>query len=354
MAVLSLSSAAIAQSKLDPLLEQARNEEKTGDYTAAERTYQRALTLVPPDPETLKRLGVLQQTELKFDDSIQSLQQVLASNPKYAQVNFFLGVSYLGKNDPSDAIVSFHRELENIKPHPRCHYYLALALQAAGRMEEAVSELNQSVADDPKDADALYQLVRIYKNASFQAMDKLKAVDPDSFQVHSLMGEAYAEEQRYPEAIKEYQSALAKRPDAPGIHYEIGIAYWSQNQLDFADKEFTEALKENSADAMTNLYLGDIALRRRHYGDAFRFLQASERSAPEMAQVHLLLGKCFQGQEDFERAKAEFLKAIAADPAAAQPHYLLAQVYRKLNQPEASTGELARFQELSKKSERVP
>src|SRR6266852_3856997 len=56
------------QSNVGTLLEQARSEEKTGDYAAAERTYRQALTLSPDSLETLKSLGILEQTELKFED----------------------------------------------------------------------------------------------------------------------------------------------------------------------------------------------------------------------------------------------------------------------------------------------
>src|ERR1700720_3123252 len=58
------------QSNLELLLEQARGEEKTGDYAAAERIYRQALALAPDSLEALKRLGILEQTELKFEDSI--------------------------------------------------------------------------------------------------------------------------------------------------------------------------------------------------------------------------------------------------------------------------------------------
>ena len=67
-----------------------------------------------------------------------------------------------------------------------------------------------------------------------------------------------------------------------------------------------------------------------------------------MSQVHVLLGKCYQAQNEPEKAKAEFLAAIHADPAAAQPHYLLAKVYRELRDQRASAAELAQFEHLSK------
>jgi tetratricopeptide (TPR) repeat protein len=346
--ILPANEVAGAQSDLQTLLEQARSDEKTGDYVAAERVYEQALALAPENVETLKRLGVLEQTELKFGDSIEIFKRVLARDAQYPETNFFIGVSYFGENDFAQATQSFERELTTPNPHPRCRYYLALALQSSGRIDEAISQLNRAGAENPKDADALYQLARIYKNASVQAIEKLKTLDPDSFQLHALMGEVFADEERYSEAIKEYQAALAKRPDALGIHYAIGIAYWAQHQMDLAEKEFKDAWKEDPNDALTNLYLGDIAVRERRFSEALGYLRVAQKGQPGMPQVHLLLGKCYRGQNDPEKAKAEFMAAIDADPADAQPHYLLAQVYRELHNPQASADQLAQFERLSK------
>jgi tetratricopeptide (TPR) repeat protein len=334
--------------RVETLLKDARGEENTGNYASAERLYRQALAIAPESLESLKRLGVLEQTELKFDDSIQLFEQVLASDPSFPQVNFFLGTSYFGKGDFTRATESFERELKALNPHPRTHYYLALALQSSGRLEEAISQLNQSVTDNPKDSDALYELARIYKNASLRSIEMLKALDPDSFQLHALMGEVYADQERYSEAIEEYQAALLKRPEAPGMHFVIGVAYWAQRQMEPAEKAFKDAYKENPNDPMTNLYLGDIAVRYQRFSDALPFLVVAQQAQPNMPQVHVLLGQCYQSQKELQKAKDEFLAAIHTDPGAAQPHYLLAKVYRELHDTQASAAELSEFERLSK------
>jgi len=60
------------------------------------------------------------------------------------------------------------------------------------------------------------------------------------------------------------------------------------------------------------------------------------------------LGNAIRPRRKPEKAKGEFLAAINADPAAAQPHYLLAKVYRELHDQQASAAELAQFEHLSK------
>jgi tetratricopeptide (TPR) repeat protein len=259
-----------------------------------------------------------------------------------------LGVSYFGKNDLRDAIESFHNELATPKPHPRCRYYLALALQSSGRIDDAVAELNRTLVDNPKDADALYQLARLHKNASLEAIERLRALDPDSSQLHVLMGESYAEEKRYPEAIEEYQSALKRNPSAVGIHFSIGVAYWVLHEPEKAEPELKEALKENPEDPMTNLYLGDIAVQDQRFDEAFKYLQTAEKAHMDVPQMHTLLGRCYQERHDPESAKRELLVAIKGDPAAAAPHYLLAQIYRELHDTDASARELSQFDNLSK------
>jgi len=101
------------------LLDKARGEENAGNYDAAENTYRQALAIAPENLETLKRMGVLEQTELKFDDSILLFKKVLAGDPEYKGVNFFLGLSYFGKNEFLPASDCFERELKRPKPHPR-------------------------------------------------------------------------------------------------------------------------------------------------------------------------------------------------------------------------------------------
>ena len=337
-----------AQTQVSVLLDQARTREEAGDYPAAEQFYRQAHAISPDDPEVLKRWGILEQTELKFDESIAHFRRVLSHDPQYLQVNFFLGVSYFGKHDFAGAIPSFEQELSTPKPHPRCRYYLALALESSGRVDDAIAQLDQAVTDRPKDADAYYELARLHTNASLQAIEKLKELDPDSFQLHALLGETYAGEKQYADAIREYKAALAKRADALGIHFSIGVAYWVQQEWQNAEPEFEQAWKENPDDPLTNLYLGDIAVHEQRFADACRYLRVAEKGQPGMARVHLLLGECYRGQKDPENARSELLTAINADPTAPQPHFLLAQVYSELHNPEASAKELANFDRLSK------
>jgi tetratricopeptide (TPR) repeat protein len=103
---------------LDDYFRRAKEMEKREDYAGAERTYQEAVKTYPNQPEILKRLGIVYQTELKFRQSIDAFQQVLQGAPQYPEVNFYAGLSYFGLNQFPEAIESFNRELEANPKYP--------------------------------------------------------------------------------------------------------------------------------------------------------------------------------------------------------------------------------------------
>ena len=335
------------QKRAADLFKQAQVYEREQKYVAAESVYQEVLASDPDNPEALERLGIVQQTELRFGDSIELFKRALRVHPDYPQVNFFLGLSYYGRHDLSDAIASFHEELKTSTPHPATRYYLALVLEAEGRTNDAIDQLNQVAAQSPDNANVLYELARLHMDASFRAIERLRKLDPDSFQNHALMGELYAEEGHYEAAIGQYQAALRKQSDALGIHSPLGVAYWKLGQLGPAEKELLLALKESPDDPRANLYLGNIALHQQQFSKALPYLKRAEAGKPNDVETQLLLGRCYIGLGELQQAKAVLLHTARLDPAYPRSHYILAQVYQKLNQPADRQRELDLFNKLS-------
>ena len=170
------------------LYKQAQAYEDQQNYPAAESIYRKVLASDPDNLEALKHLGILQQTELKFDDSIESFKRVLAGHPGYSQVNFFLGLSYYGKHDLSNAVTSFNRELKTSTAHPAARYYLALAYEGEDRPDDAITQLDLVAEKNPKNPNIFYELARLHMAAALRAADRLRSIDADSYQYHILNG----------------------------------------------------------------------------------------------------------------------------------------------------------------------
>src|ERR1051326_6533852 len=123
---------------LDDYFSRARDAEKRGDYADAERIYQQAAKNFPNQPEILKRLGIVYQTELKFPASIDAFERVLQGAPQYPEVNFYLGLSDFGLNQFDKAVDAFNKELDANPKYRRARYHEALAFQSLNRNADAM------------------------------------------------------------------------------------------------------------------------------------------------------------------------------------------------------------------------
>src|SRR5204863_4220142 len=158
--------------------------------------YQEAANNYPNQPEILKRLGIVYQTELKFGESIETFERVLQGAPQYPEVNFYIGLSYFGLNQFEKAIEAFNKELEANPKYRRAHYYTAQAYQSLNRTADAARQYENLLQEDPADKKVLFQLIPLLKSATVQAIKQLRYLDPDSDFMLVLKAESYAEDEK--------------------------------------------------------------------------------------------------------------------------------------------------------------
>ena len=243
---------------LHDFLAQASELERRQDYAGAEKVYQRALSAYPNQPEVLKRLGIIYQTELKFPESIEVFQKSLQVAPQYPEVNFYLGLSYFGLNQYEKAVECFTAELKLQPDYRRAHYYAGKALLALGRKGEAIEHFETLVKENPSDAKVWYELARLYRTMAVHAYNRVAVIDPDSVLLDALKAEAYAEDRKFPEAILEYAEVLKKQPDFPGVHSALGEIYFKMNEPAEAERELRLALEDDPNNPPVNYTLGQM------------------------------------------------------------------------------------------------
>ncbi len=331
---------------LDDYLRQAADCEKRQDYAGAEKIYQDAARNFPNQPEILKRLGIIYQTELKFPESIAAFDQVLKTSPQYPEVNFYQGMSYFGLNQYEKAIDSFNKELAANPKYRRAYYYEAQAYRSLNRNAEALRQYELLLQQDPADKKALYQLIRFLKSATLQAIDQLADLDQNSEYILELRAESHAEQEKYPEAIAEYKQVLAKDPNFPGVHFALGELYYNKVDYANAEKELRLALQDDPNHPKANYYLADILIKAGKVKEAMPRLEIVVASNPTYMKGYFLLAKCYADEGRLEDAVKLFQKAAEVDPNDKNVHYQLAQIYQKLKQPAKAKEELQAFQRL--------
>jgi tetratricopeptide (TPR) repeat protein len=335
-----------ASPTLDDYFQQARDSEKRGDYAGAEKIYQEAAKSFPNQPEILKRLGIVYQTELKFPESIEAFQRVLQDAPQYPEVNFYLGLSELGLNQFDKAVEDFNKELDANPKYRRARYYEAQALQSLNRNADALRQYEILLQDQPNDAAVLYQMIRFLKAAAIQSINHLGNIDPNSEYMLVLKAEGYAEEGRYPEAIEKYNELLKKNPSFPGAHYGLGLAYWKKVDYSAAEPELRQALRQDPNQPMANYYLADVLLKSQRTAEAVPLLETAVAGDPDLSMAYFQLGKCYSEEGRLQDALKVLLRAAALDADDKSTHYQLAQLYARLKEPDKSRDEMEIFKKL--------
>jgi tetratricopeptide (TPR) repeat protein len=334
----ALTVAQTSQS-LESYLTQAQQLEGWHDYPGAEAVYKEATVAFPDQPEILKRLGILYQTEHKFDASIKAFQKALQRAPAYPQVNFHLAVSCLSLDRIDEALKALSKELALNPGDRQTRRYLAAVYQSLGRKLEAIQQQEPLSLDNPQDSEALYQLLtRIRKD-----LDK----DSGSALLHVLCGQIYEHNHQYANAVSEYKVALRMRFDFPGVHLSLGHDYWKMGRMESSEKELRQGLRRDPHNPVGSYDLATLLAAKQEFHEAIPLLQTSIAGQPKFMRAHLLLGKCYASLEDLKKAIQEFSRAVQLDPKEPSPHFRLARLYARSREKEKSEHELAVFEKLS-------
>jgi tetratricopeptide (TPR) repeat protein len=348
IAIAGVSHSQVTSASLEGLLSRAIELERSKDYAGAEAVYKEALLTAPDDPEIQKRLGLVCQEQGKYDESIETFQKILKRAPVYPGVNAWLGISYYALNKFDKTIEATQKELTSNPTDKQARYYLALALSASGRLFEAIQQLEGLLKDDPQNMAFLYQLVVDYRSAAQQAGQKLAKEYPDSAFTHAIKAEVLADGERFDEAILEFKEVLRRNPDFPGIHLAIGQVYWRRKDLEKAHEELKLAVLEDPNQPLANYYLADILVTDKEYLKAIPHLEITISVYPELTRAYWLLGKCWAGTGDSERALQAFKKALEQDPNYKEVHFQLHELYAQLGNKEESQKHLQIFERLTR------
>jgi len=167
------------------------------------------------------------------------------------------------------------------RPEAGEHYQRAVALEQAGRIDEALAEYRRTVDVDPGFAAAYEALGYHYQRRGLlaKALDAFRTLARLEDNYNACFNEGYilVELERYEEAREAFQRCLAMLPDDPAALYEL--AY-----LDYVEGKLPEAL---------------AALEKplQLYGEDWR--------------LHNLAGACYLGLERWAEAEASYARALA-------------------------------------------
>ena len=249
------------ESELVRVAERALEAQKAGKYDQAIDLYKIAINKLPPKPEYANiyyNLGLAYQakgqTELAINAFNQSIklnpnnqdsrtaiakinQQALANRKKMSEQ----AVALQAQGKLNEAIALYQKFLKDFPNDAQTHFNLGTAYQEQNKMNEALQEYKNAVKLAPENKE--------FKEAVNSLETAINSGAFKSAQARDVLQQAVSlqESGKLDQAITKYQEALRIDSQNGQIHFNLATAYHSKNKLPEAISEYKESYKLDPA-----------------------------------------------------------------------------------------------------------
>ena len=224
-------------------------EEKDGKFVAAESQYEAAAHMDPSE-SNLFDWGSELLLHRTLDPAIEVFKRAAERYPSSSRLAIGLGMALYSRGNYDDAVKALLKAADLNPSDPRGYYFLSKAYNSSpGQAEEVIQSFRRFRELEPENARALYYYaLSLWKGRRAQdagldigqieslLKDSIRH-DPQFADAHLQLGNLYSEQNKYAEAIPEYQRALELNPDLADAHYRLGQAYVHTGQKQLAQQQ---------------------------------------------------------------------------------------------------------------------
>ncbi|TKB60178.1 MAG: tetratricopeptide repeat protein [Nitrospira sp.] len=346
-----------------------------------------AIKFNPQFGEAHTALAQIHLTEGSPDLALEQAQAAIQLNPRNVQAATIAGTAYLHKRDLPKSRKMFEAIAQALPAEPIGPYNLGLVAQAEKNDAKALAYFEDAVAKRPTAIDPILQIVSI-KNAQGKILEARERVirqlelAPKSPPLHNLVGQlwlttkdsaqaekafktaieldssflapylnlarSYYQAGKVDHAITEYETVLAKNPNASDALMMLGIIHNGRNEHEKARERYEHILKLNSrfAPAANNLaWL--IAEQGGNLDVALAYAQTAREQRTEDPNVADTLGWIYYKKNTYLLAVSLLKEATDKLPNEPLAHYHLGMAQAKTNDATAAKHSLQTALRLS-------
>ena len=334
----AVASQAAAQAKV--LLQSGIDAENRHDIDRALVEFRKAAELDPSSSEVLLRIGDAYMKKHDAADAIPPLKRAAELSPESVPIQQLLGYALLAQGYAAEAI-----------PHlESAHDPGALGIAELENDEpaKAMVNLQSALESDPDNPDLLFYVSRAATALGSQSTDKLLAAFPSSARAHQTRGQGYYQRKMIPEAVKEYEQAIAVRHDLPGLHLELGEIYAARAEWSKAEEQFRAETKLQPGSAESAFRLGDALMQEGKMKEAADELRRSDSLHPNMPETLYAMGRALAAADASaaEQVLTSVLKLEPSSSLAAEADLLLASIHRKQGKSELASREMEDYRRI--------
>jgi TolB-like protein/Flp pilus assembly protein TadD/DNA-binding winged helix-turn-helix (wHTH) protein len=294
----------------------------TADVVVAEQACHKALKLEPSHDETEMALARLYLDSGRSEQAEAVYGGLAARRADDADVFIGLGYAQLEQGRREDAGRSFHKAIEVEPGYWQAYSALGNYFFRLGRAEDAIGAYRRATELAPGSASAFSNLgaalllaVRLDEAAA--AFEKSLAIEP-SRSAHANLGSLYYFLGRFPEAVRQYESAERIASDDQQVAGALADALWQMpgrradavRQYERAARLAEDALKVNPSHAVTWAQLGLYSGRAGDPSRAARALARAEALGEEENYVYYYIALAASDRRDRAAAEAGIERAL--------------------------------------------
>jgi regulator of sirC expression with transglutaminase-like and TPR domain len=182
----------------------------------------------------------------RLDDAFRALRLSVELVPQLAEAHSNLGVAYLRKRNPQEALLQEQMAIAITPQDARSCANLAAAMCELGCLDDALTQVRVALSLDPKLPEALVTLGVIYGSkdlldASIEQYKKAIELNPRYALAYADLGITYIKKGMLKDAIEKLKYALEIDPGLAEAHLNLAAAYERAGELSLAREHLNRA-----------------------------------------------------------------------------------------------------------------
>ena len=261
----------------------------------------------------------------------QRCKELLQPYPQSIVVLNILGLALQAQGKLKEAVQEYNKAIQLKPDYVDAYNNHGNALHKQGKLEEALQSYNKALQLKPDYVIGYNNRANIYKaqgklEKAINSFDKAIELNANNVEAHYNRGITLHEHGRLEEAVKSYDRALQLKPDLAVAHYNRGNALRAQGKLEKAVKSYDKALqlKPNYLDVYNNRGLALQRLQR--WDESMASYEQAIKLDPNFVATLNNIARLYAFKGQINQAVKTYKKVIRLNNNYVEAHYNLSKI----------------------------